>query len=130
MEMTETPDDYEDLHISAELCVKYGLFTSYDRKDRMTSLTSEYKNYIYVLSLDKVNIAELMFQSMVLEAYKRYSEVYKDKEFEDKDNLLFTLAIVVVHLISNEYIDEINGDNLIDMAVCVESFVEGLLSDE
>jgi len=130
MEVVEAPVDYEDLHVAAALCVKYGIFTDYDREGCVTSFTDEFRNYLYICGMEKLNLPELFFQFSIMKAYEAYKELYKGDDFEDGGNTFLSLSLVAVHLARNEYIDKTNGDELMSMACAVECFIESLLEDK
>lgn len=126
----KSPDDYEDLHVAAELCVKYGIFTDYDREDYTTSFTDEFRNYMYICGMEKLNLPELFVQLAIMEAYRACEELYKDDVFENKGDLLLSLSLVAIHLARNEYFDKTSGDELISMGTVVECFMKDLLEGE
>jgi len=120
----------EEMHRAAELCAKFGIFTSYDREDGLVQLTDEFKNYLYIFNLEKINIVELQFQAVLMAGYYKYEELYKEEDFENKKHLLLSLAFVAVHLAINEFSDQVDGVDIVDMACVVEAYLGGLLEDE
>lgn len=130
MEEDYDPEDMEGMHRAAELCAKFGIFTTYNRADAMTQLTEEFKNYFYISTMEKINIVELQFQSVLMAGYYKYQELYEDQDIMNKEDILLSLAFVAVHLAINELADQVDGNDILDMACVVEAYLGGLSENE
>ena len=120
-------EDMEGMHRSAELCAEFGIFTTYNRKDAMIQLTDEFRNYLYISTLDKINMVELQFQSALMAGYYKYQELYEDEDIEGKKDVLLSLAFVAVHLALNDCSGQVTGNDILDMACVVEAYLGGLM---
>ena len=125
-ELDNEQEILDEMHKAAELCAKFGILTSYNREDALIQLTDEFKNYLYILTMEKLNIYELRFQLAFMSAYYNYQDLYKDKDFKNKDDYVASISIVAVHLASNGFSDQVNGVDIVDMACFIEAYLGDL----
>lgn len=129
-ELDNKQEILDELHRAAELCVKFGILTSYNREDSLIQLTDEFKNYVYVLSLDMLNIYELKFHYAFMSVYDSYQELYKHEDFKGKDEYITCISFVAVHLALNGFAGQLDGSDMVDMASLIEAYLGDLSENE